>query len=447
MARHGENIRKRKDGRWEGRYGVYSAEKGKKVYRSVYGKSYEEARGRLAKEKRRNGTGQGDLPEEWTAEPRANSPAPGRIPDNGGLPGQERRLGEKADKIGTESGRGSSDSFYDLPITLEFTDVAREWLAHIKKTRKASTYVKYKLVFEKHLRTVLQDTDLSRINDSFIREQIPDGLTDSVQKSIYCVLNQILKFASKRYGMTMPVLHRPEGTGQGSSGPVQTFSRKEQRKLLAVLTCGQDLFKIAVLLCLYTGLRLGEVCAMRWEDLDFVARTITVNRTVQRLYMEGFPTKTVLWETEPKTEHSRREIPITDAVWKLLVRLQNWNEDNPGRETSWESGAYLFGGNKPAEPRTMQNHFKKILKEAGLENKNFHTLRHTFATNCIEGGTDVKSLSELLGHSDVQITLNRYVHPSMDTKRKHLDVLSSFYDQIHIPICDPVCGQIYGQAG
>ena len=91
----------------------------------------------------------------------------------------------------------------------------------------------------------------------------------------------------------------------------------------------------------------------------------------------------------------------------------------------------------------MQNHFKKILKEAGLENRNFHTLRHTFATNCIEGGTDVKSLSELLGHSDVQITLNRYVHPSMDTKRKHLDVLSSFYDQIH----GPICGQIYGQAG
>ena len=80
---------------------------------------------------------------------------------------------------------------------------------------------------------------------------------------------------------------------------------------------------------------------------------------------------------------------------------------------------------------TMQNHFKKILKEAGLENRNFHTLRHTFATNCIEGGTDVKSLSELLGHSDVQITLDRYVHPSMDTKRKYLDVLSVFYGQIH----------------
>ena len=87
------------------------------------------------------------------------------------------------------------------------------------------------------------------------------------------------------------------------------------------------------------------------------------------------------------------------------------------------------------EPRTLQYHFKKILKEADLTDKNFHILRHTFATNCIEGGTDVKSLSEMLGHSDVQITLNRYVHPTMDTKRRHLDVLSLFY------------GQIYGQVG
>lgn len=89
----------------------------------------------------------------------------------------------------------------------------------------------------------------------------------------------------------------------------------------------------------------------------------------------------------------------------------------------------------------MQNYFRKMLQESGVEYKNFHTLRHTFSTNCIEGGTDVKSLSEVLGHSDVQITLNRYVHPSMDTKRRHLDTLSAFYGQIH----GQIHGQIYGQ--
>ena len=118
----------------------------------------------------------------------------------------------------------------------------------------------------------------------------------------------------------------------------------------------------------------------------------------------------MLLELEPKSEYSRREIPLSSAVLELLLRFPSDKE-------------YIFGGDKPVEPRTMQNRFKKLLQAAGLPERNFHILRHTFATNCIEGGTDVKSLSEILGHSDVKITLNRYVHPSMDTKRKHLDIL------------------------
>ncbi len=112
---------------------------------------------------------------------------------------------------------------------------------------------------------------------------------------------------------------------------------------------------------------------------------------------------------------------MSGPVAALLLQFQN-------------GGEYVFGKDKPLEPRTMQNHFKKILKEAGLPDRNFHILRHTFATNCVEKGTDVKSLSEMLGHSDVRITLNRYVHPSMDAKRRYLETLDGFY------------GQIYGQA-
>lgn len=147
-----------------------------------------------------------------------------------------------------------------------------------------------------------------------------------------------------------------------------------------------------------------------------------MNRTVQRLYTDGYRTKTILLETEPKSIYSRREIPLSDAMLNQLITLHNKEE-------------YIFGRDKPLEPRTLQNYFKRILEDAGQTPKNFHILRHTFATNCIEGGTDVKSLSELLGHSDIQITLNRYVHPSMETKRKCMDRLSLFY------------GQIYGQAG
>lgn len=184
-------------------------------------------------------------------------------------------------------------------------------------------------------------------------------------------------------------------------------------------------YKLAVLLCLFTGLRIGEICALKWSDIDFKNKTLFIKRTVQRLYVNGCHTKTALVETEPKSIKSKREIPLQDTIIKLLISFQNNKE-------------YIFGGDKPMEPRTMQYHYKKILKEADVSYKNFHTLRHTYATNCIEGGTDVKSLSEMLGHSNIQITMNYYVHPSIDTKRRYADNLCAFYQKIH--------GQIHGKA-
>lgn len=122
-------------------------------------------------------------------------------------------------------------------------------------------------------------------------------------------------------------------------------------------------------------------------------------------------------ETVPKSESSRRTIPLTPEITNLLFGLI-------------ENQPYIFGGNKPLEPRTMQYRYKKLLKEADVNDRNFHILRHTFATNCIENGMDVKALSEILGHADVKITLNRYVHPTMESKRKQMGLLPAFYGQI-----------------
>lgn len=384
MARHGENIRKRKDGRWEGRYALYDPGKGKKRCHSVYGRSYQEAKEKLAERKSR-------LPEckELSA---------------GKITGERKGTQPEAEKI-------------------LLSDAAGQWLGEVKAKKKPATYIKYSLIYQKHLQPAFQRVPLSRITDSFVRERISDHLSVSLQKSIYCVLNQILKFASRKYSASIPVLKRPEG--YAPKNPVQVFTRKEQARLLSSLCRETDCFKSAVLLCLYTGLRLGELCALRWEDIDFENQIIMVSRTVQRLYAEGQQTKTVLLETPPKSVHAIRAIPVPAAALAVLGRLKNKKE-------------YVFGGSKALEPRTMQNHFRKILKESGIEYKNFHTLRHTFSTNCIEGGTDVKSLSEMLGHSDVQVTLNRYVHPSMDTKRRYLDKLAVFYRRIQ--------GQVYGQA-
>lgn len=378
MARHGENIRKRKDGRWEGRYPVYSEEKGKNLYRSIYGRTYEEVQEKVLKARYRQGTGK-QIP----------------LPD----PRYQKR----------------PRSFQEQEPVLLLSYVAEEWLNEIRNTRKPSTYEKYRIIFEKYLWKMFPDAELSTITDKRIQEQLPDDLTESMGKSIYCVMNQILKYASRQYSIAIPNLKRPP-TGIRNK-PVGVLARKEQMKLLAALYQEQEPFRTAVSLCLHTGLRLGEVCALKWTDVDFENRLVMVNRTVQRLAVEGQKSRTMLLEVDPKSEYSRREIPLPGSVLELLQISGNKE--------------YIFGGDKPLDPRTMQYRFKRFLKKAGIPERNFHILRHTFATNCIEGGADVKSLSEILGHSDVKITLNRYVHPSMDTKRRQMEMLSGFYGQIY----------------
>ncbi|MCM1184772.1 MAG: site-specific integrase [Roseburia sp.] len=371
MARHGENIRKRKDGRWEGRYPVYSDAKGKKLYRSVYGRSYDEVREKLTAQK------------------------------------------NLLNKSGIETTTKTSYAPNLKEIMLE--DAAGEWLAEVKCKRKQSTYVKYRLLLQKHLENNFARISLADLTTSCVEERLSGRLTDTTHRSIYCVLNQILKFVSQKYLMETAVLKCPASIPH--SKPMKPLTQNEQKRLISVLYTNMDNYKMAVLLCLFTGIRLGELCALKWADIDFEGKILSVNRTVQRLYADGYPTKTVLMETAPKSEYSRREIPLTAVMLELLIRFRN------GRE-------YILGGDGPTEPRTVQYRFKKILKEAELPDINFHILRHTFSTNCIEGGTDVKSLSEMLGHSDVQITLNRYVHPSMDMKRQYMDSLSRFYGQI-----------------
>lgn len=374
MARHGENIRKRKDGRWEGRFLVYSKEKGKRIYRSVYAGTYDEVRKKLEVQKN-----------SFRSDP------------------------EKA-------------KIQNCPGSIRLSAVAEEWLGWVQTKRKKSTYIKYSIIYHTHIEPYFKELSVLEITNKLECAEMMKDLSVSICKSIYCVLNQILKFASDRYSVTVPDLVRSEfDIGKRS---VKVFTQSEQKDLISLLFCDTDIFKTAILMCLFTGLRLGEICALKWSDIDLENKILTVNRTVQRLPVEGQKTKTLLVETLPKSEYSRREIPLPDTVLTLLMKFGNGK-------------TYVFGANKPLEPRALQYRFKKMLKEAGIENKNFHILRHTFSTNCIEGGIDVKSLSEILGHSDVKITLNCYVHPSMDTKRQYIDGLSKYYGNI--------CGQIYGQ--
>ncbi|MCD7811808.1 MAG: site-specific integrase, partial [Ruminococcus sp.] len=166
---------------------------------------------------------------------------------------------------------------------------------------------------------------------------------------------------------------------------------------------------MGIALCLTTGLRIGELCALQWEDVDLKKRILTVRKTIQRIRKPNGKSKTSLIITEPKSESSKRSIPIPECMVKLLKNFKSNPKD-----------FLISGKEKPIEPRTMQYRFAKILKNVNLPSVHFHALRHMFASNCIKLGFDVKALSEIWGHSNVEITLNRYVHSSFAQKQAYM---------------------------
>lgn len=377
MSRRGDNIRKRTDGRWEGRYQTISAN-GEKKYRSVYGRSYGEVKEKLA----------------------------------------NRMYMIKAPTL---CGIGESDTNTKIPCDgIPFCTVMEEWLNKVEATRKYSTYVKYKNIYQCHIQSLFSDDIFTQITNDSIQDKIAAlDISDSTRHSVLAVIRQTLRYAEERYGYSITLITNKSTRKKSNS--VEIMNRTEQARLMQFLHRDMDISKAGIFLCLSTGLRLGEVCALQWTDIDAEQKLLHVNRTVQRIKSKDGFTKTVLLESSPKSIFSNREIPMPDNLLPLLMDFKKVGQK------------YVLCMDKPMEPRTYQNHFKKYLKIINAPNYNFHTLRHTFATNCVDNGMDIKSLSEILGHSDVQITLNRYVHPSMDTKRKYMNALSADYGQL--------CGQ------
>lgn len=382
MSRRGENIRKRVDGRWEARFSVSIA--GKKKIRSVYAKTYADVKAKLAEAK-------------YTLEK--------------GTAGENGKEEPKEDDIYPN----------DLSINKEktrLTDMALAWLAETSDTKKHSTYVKYKGIYDKYLAEKMEgiltaDVSGKDVDSLYKNVCFTDGkLSDSLIKSIYCVLNQIFNYCNRHCRANIRPAERPKT--RNVTKPVKTLARSEQIGLLQEIYKNMNESKFGILLCLFTGLRLGEICSLKWSDIDLNGKLLYVNRTVQRIAVDDRDTKTVLLEGAPKSMYSKREIPIPDSIMPYLHLFKR-------------PDGYVISENGPTEPRTYQYRFQKLLADAGIGRHNFHVIRHTFATNCINSGADIKSLSEILGHSNVNITLNRYVHPTIDVKRKHLNNLSMVY--------------------
>lgn len=240
-----------------------------------------------------------------------------------------------------------------------------------------------------------------------------NGLSSKTVIDILSLIRNILKFAVRKEHI-IPC----DGTSiqiKNTPSQMRIFSKSEQEQLCQYLYEYITTCNIGTLICLFTGLRIGEICALRWEDFSEKEQTICVHQTLQRIQTKDTPErKTKIIITLPKGMCSLRTIAIPDALSEILAQYRRVEK------------GFVFTNSDAifVDPRTMQNNFKKALEASGIEDTNFHTTRHTFATRCIELGFDVKTLSEILGHATVNITTNRYVHPTMDLKRENMEKLS-----------------------
>ena len=357
MARRGSNIYKRKDGRWEARYVKSVAPDGTKKYASVYAASYREAR--------------------------------------------QRQL---------QCMQYTHLSAPDQP-DLSMEQLMWNWLSSISNQVKHSSYLKYESMVRNHLTSGIGKLPARAVTggiiDQFTNEKLHSAspLSPKSINDLLVIIGMAFGYAQEEYGIPKPTIRRVKENNQ----EMRVLSRQEQQVLETYLMRDTDLYKLGVLLALYTGLRIGELCALHWEDIQ--DGNVTVSKSLHRI-RKGDTTRVEM--SSPKTRSSIRVIPLPPFLIPVLERRRS-------------SGPVLrTPAGKPVEPRLMQHHFSRYIAACQLEKTNFHALRHTFATRCVEAGFDVKTLSEILGHTDVKTTLNRYVHSSYEQKKRNMEKLQAF---------------------
>lgn len=318
-------------------------------------------------------------------------------------------------------------------VTIE--QICKEWLNMKRLIVKQSTYAKYDSVVRKHILPELGQIPLCRVNSSMLndyagaklgREQAIEkdqtekkhgGMSAKTVRDICTILKSIIRYGEKEYQMSGLVgnIVLPKVTAKSKD----VLKGAELKKIEKYLRENQNTPRCAgILLCLYTGIRLGEVCALKWEDIDLNRRILSITHTTQRITIpedgKVHDRKTAVITDHPKSFSSERIIPIPASIYPLIRNLYC----GTGNDCY-----FLTNSKRGIEPRNYQYFFKKVLRTAGIRAVNFHVLRHTFASRCVEIGMDIKTLSEILGHANISITLNYYVHSSLDLKRRQINRL------------------------
>lgn len=361
MARRGDNIYKRKDGRWEGRIEAPSAEIGQRKYIYFYGKTYTEVKAKIDAY-------------------RKNPPKPGK----------------------------------EYAFSME--EAAKIWIEDGKNRWKPTTYGTYRQIVEKYIVPALGNKKIRKINGRVLEEfyshlgnEKKAILSGSYRAYITACVRRILLYIGKKYGCELyvpplPVPSKPnkiELPRERAMAALESYLQENRREE----TC------LGIAIALYTGIRIGELCALIWEDIDMEEKVIRIRRNMQRVRVSDGKNKTEVVVLTPKTTDSAREIPISPALGPFL------QECGKGK-----SGFVVSGiKNDWIDIRTLQYRFRRILEKCGVEYFRFHMLRHAFATRCVSMGFDIKSLSEILGHSNVKITMSLYVHPTIQQKKQLMD--------------------------
>jgi len=372
MSKKGENIYKRKDGRWEGRYIKYYDGSGKAKYGYIYGKTYGEVKIKLYEAK--------------------VSCKMGILPDH--------------------------------KQSILYSEILVAWLQSTRIKVKESTYMRYKHLVDNHIYNSLGSYRLncitSQILERYMDEKLKNGrldkkggLSPKTVTDIITIIKSSVEYAV--YNGYSISCNLKKLSVKKNDKEMRVLSPQEQKLLTNILLTDTDLSKIGILLSLYTGIRIGELCALRWENLSLENKTLRIRETMQRIQCSEASelAKTKIVITEPKSKCSIRDIPIPDFLIEIIHKFRSVPK------------AFVLTGDRNifVEPRTMQNRFQKLVKESGIAKANYHSLRHTFATRCVEVGFEIKSLSEILGHANVNITLNRYVHSSFDLKSSNMNKL------------------------
>lgn len=290
-------------------------------------------------------------------------------------------------------------------------EIAVAWKEYKRPYVKQSTMAAYLLILENHLLPAFGEKDSlpEQSVQSFVLEKIECGLSVKSIKDILIVLKMVMKFGVKNEWMNYYEWDIKYPTNSANK-ELEVLSVSNHRKILDHIQSHFTFTGLGIYISLSTGLRIGEICALKWNDINITEGTITVSRTIERIYMvEGEKKHTELVINSPKTKNSCREIPMSKELLAIVKPLKKIVNDD---------FYVLTNDEHPTEPRTYRNYYNGLMEKLGIPKLKYHGLRHSFATRCIEAGCDYKTVSVLLGHSNISTTLNLYVHPNMEQKKR-----------------------------